>query len=118
MYGTESSAFTRTLRVLAHTQQQEPQSTTQSLQSVFPLRSGLLDVDSRHLPAVCTGPRTVRSLHSEQQMTEDAMTNEDTTADVRISNWTLATATKPGSRHVYSPSASAAPRVEPETKSS
>ena len=32
------------------------------------------------------------------------MTNEDNTADVRISNWTLATATKPGARHVYSPS--------------
>ncbi len=31
------------------------------------------------------------------------MTNEDTTADVPISNWTLATGTKPGARGVYSP---------------
>ena len=47
------------------------------------------------------------------------MTHEDNTADVRISNWTLATGTKPGVRHLYSPSArSTAPRVEPETKSS
>jgi hypothetical protein len=33
---------------------------------------------------------------------EEAMTNEDTPA-VPISNWTLATATKPGARHVYPP---------------
>jgi hypothetical protein len=31
------------------------------------------------------------------------MTNEDNTAAVPISNWTLATATKPGARYVYSP---------------
>ncbi len=31
------------------------------------------------------------------------MTNEDTTADVPISSWTLATGTKPGARDVYSP---------------
>jgi hypothetical protein len=31
------------------------------------------------------------------------MTNEDTTEDVPISNWTLATGTKPGARDVYSP---------------
>jgi hypothetical protein len=31
------------------------------------------------------------------------MTNEDTTADVPISNWTLATGTKPGARDVYAP---------------
>jgi hypothetical protein len=31
------------------------------------------------------------------------MNNEDNTADVRISNWTLATGTKPGAREVYSP---------------
>ena len=31
------------------------------------------------------------------------MTNEDTTADVPTSNWTLATGTKPGAREVYSP---------------
>ena len=47
------------------------------------------------------------------------MTNEDTTADVPISNWTLATGTKPGARDVYSPHArSTARRVEPEAKSS
>jgi hypothetical protein len=35
---------------------------------------------------------------------EDAMTNEDDTADAtRVSNWTLATGTKPGAREVYSP---------------
>ena len=32
------------------------------------------------------------------------MTNEDNTADAtRVSNWTLATGTKPGTREVYSP---------------
>jgi hypothetical protein len=31
------------------------------------------------------------------------MTNETITADVRISNWTLATGTRPGARDVYSP---------------
>jgi hypothetical protein len=31
------------------------------------------------------------------------MTNEDNTTDVPISNWTLATGTKPGARYVYSP---------------
>ena len=47
------------------------------------------------------------------------MTNEHNTADVQISNWTLATGTTPGARHVYSPSTrSTALRVEPETKSS
>jgi hypothetical protein len=41
------------------------------------------------------------------------MTNEDTTADVPISNWTLATGTKPGAREVYSPpTTSTAARVE------
>ena len=38
-------------------------------------------------------------------MTEEAMTNDDTLADVAISNWTLATGTKPGAREVYSPRA-------------
>ena len=31
------------------------------------------------------------------------MTNEDTTANVPISDWTLATGTKPGARDVCSP---------------
>ena len=32
------------------------------------------------------------------------MTNDDDTADAaRVSNWTLATGTKPGAREVYSP---------------
>jgi hypothetical protein len=31
------------------------------------------------------------------------MTNENNTADVRISNWTLATGMKPGAREVCSP---------------
>ena len=31
------------------------------------------------------------------------MTNEENAADVRISNWTLATGTMPGARYVYSP---------------
>jgi hypothetical protein len=31
------------------------------------------------------------------------MTSHDTTSDVRLSNWTLATGTKPGERHVYPP---------------
>ena len=47
------------------------------------------------------------------------MTNEDNTADVRISNWTLATGTKPGAREVSSPPArSSARHVELEAKSS
>ena len=46
------------------------------------------------------------------------MTNEDKTADVRISDWTLATGTKPGARYVYSPdSESIARRAEREAKS-
>jgi hypothetical protein len=45
------------------------------------------------------------------------MTNEDNATDVWISNWTLATGTKPGAREVYSPpSTSTAERVEPESK--
>jgi len=41
------------------------------------------------------------------------MTNEDTTASVRVSNWTLATGTKPGARDVYSaPTPSTAARVK------
>jgi hypothetical protein len=43
------------------------------------------------------------------------MTNEDTTADVRISNWTLATGTKPGARDVYSPQRDAARRAAGES---
>jgi hypothetical protein len=48
------------------------------------------------------------------------MTNEDnTTTDVPISNWTLATGTKPGARYVYSPpSDSTARHVEPIAKPS
>ena len=47
------------------------------------------------------------------------MTNEDTTADVPISNWTLATGTKPGARYVYSPpTKSTARHVEPTAKPS
>ena len=47
------------------------------------------------------------------------MTNEDTTADVPISNWTVATGTKPGARDVYSPPARSTARpVEPEASSS
>ena len=46
--------------------------------------------------------------------TEDAMTNEDNTTDVPISNWTLATGTKPGARYVYSPpTKSSARHAEP-----
>ena len=47
------------------------------------------------------------------------MNNEDNTAGVGISNWTLATGTKPGAREVYSPPMrSTAARGEPEPKSS
>jgi hypothetical protein len=47
------------------------------------------------------------------------MTNEDSTADVQISNWTLATRTKPGARDVYSPHIrSTARHVQPEAKPS
>ena len=47
------------------------------------------------------------------------MKNEDNNADVRISNWTLATGSKPGARDVYSPPMSSpAAREEPEAKSS
>ena len=47
------------------------------------------------------------------------MTNENNAADVRVSNWTLATGTKPGAREVYSPTTrSTARHVGPEAKSS
>ena len=47
------------------------------------------------------------------------MTNEDNTTDVPISNWTLATGTKPGARDVYSPPARSTARyVESTTKPS
>jgi hypothetical protein len=39
------------------------------------------------------------------------MTNEDVTTDVPISNWSLATGTKPGARDVYSPPSDAAQRA-------
>ena len=46
------------------------------------------------------------------------MKNEDNTTDVRISNWTLATGTKPGARDVYPPMTRSTVRhVEPEAKS-
>jgi hypothetical protein len=61
----------------------------------------------------------VRSLHNEQRTREDAMTNDDNDADVQISNWTLATGTKPGARYVYAPNSRSTVRhVEPEAKSS
>ena len=45
------------------------------------------------------------------------MANEQNTADVRISNWTLATGTKPGAREVCSPATrSTIRRLEPEAK--
>jgi len=45
------------------------------------------------------------------------MTNEDNTADARISNWTLATGTKPGARYVYWPTTIITARhVEPTAK--
>ena len=47
------------------------------------------------------------------------MTHEDNAAGVRISNWTLATNTKPGARYVYSPTPrSTASHVEAEAKAS
>ena len=47
------------------------------------------------------------------------MTNEHNITDVPISNWTLATGTKPGARYVYSPpTRSTARHVAPEAKSS
>jgi hypothetical protein len=47
------------------------------------------------------------------------MTNGDNTTDVPISNWTLATGTKPGARYVYSPPIDRPARhVEPIAKPS
>jgi hypothetical protein len=47
------------------------------------------------------------------------MTNEDNTNHVPISDWTLATGTKPGARYVYwPPTRSDARHLTPETKSS
>jgi hypothetical protein len=47
------------------------------------------------------------------------MTNELATVDGPISNWTLATGTKPGARHLYSPhTRSTARHVMPEATSS
>ena len=57
------------------------------------LHCGFEGTDSRKLP-----PRN----RPAATTTEDAMTNEDNTADVRNSNWTLATGTKPGAREVCS----------------
>jgi hypothetical protein len=49
----------------------------------------------------------------------ERMTNDHNTADAtRVSNWTLATGTKPGARDVYSPPMRSTARVEPEPKSS
>jgi hypothetical protein len=46
------------------------------------------------------------------------MTNEDNIADAPISNWTLATGTKPGARRVSSPrDRTTAAHVVPDTKS-
>jgi hypothetical protein len=46
------------------------------------------------------------------------MTNEHNTTDVPISNWTLATGTRPGARYVYSPTTRTTARhVQPEAKS-
>jgi hypothetical protein len=47
------------------------------------------------------------------------MAHEQDTTDVRISNWTLATGTRPGAREVSSrPTRSTIARVEPEAKAS
>jgi hypothetical protein len=47
------------------------------------------------------------------------MTNEHNMTEVPISNWTLATGTKPGARYVYwPPNRSTARHVAPEAKSS
>jgi hypothetical protein len=47
------------------------------------------------------------------------MTNEHNTTDVPISNWTLATGTKPGARYVdWAPARSSARPIAPEAKSS
>ena len=47
------------------------------------------------------------------------MTNEDNTNHVPISNWTLATGTKPGARYVYwPPTRSTARHLEPTAKPS
>jgi hypothetical protein len=46
------------------------------------------------------------------------MNHEDNTAGVEISNWTLATGTKPTARRVYLPrDRSTAMRVKPDAKS-
>ena len=45
------------------------------------------------------------------------MAHEQDTTDVRVSNWTLATGTKPGAREVCSPATrSTLRRLEPEAK--
>ena len=47
------------------------------------------------------------------------MTNEDNVTNVPISNWTLATGTKPGAREVYPPPArSTGPHIALEAQSS
>jgi hypothetical protein len=75
-------------------------------------RRGAVGVDKAFGPAY--GPLVA----GEHRVTGDSMTNEDNTADARISNWTLATGTKPGARHVYSArNRTTAPPAEPETKS-
>lgn len=81
-------------------------------------------MDSRNLPSPSRLAAPQRKYvsemnYTEMNYTEDAMTNEDNTTDVPISNWTLATGTKPGARYVYSPpTRSTARHVVPEAKSS
>jgi hypothetical protein len=41
---------------------------------------------------------------------ESAMTSKDNESDVPVSNWTLATGTKPFERHVYPPMIQSTPR--------
>jgi hypothetical protein len=50
-------------------------------------------------------------------MRKDAMMIDGNASEVRISNWTMATATRPGERHVYpANSLSTARRSAPDAK--
>jgi hypothetical protein len=93
---SESGECRRTLRVFAHTQQNP--GCNQSLASLFPCQIGVTWTPPPLAAGFSHDSANARPLHSDQRTTEDDMTNEENTADVRIRNWTLATGSKPGAR--------------------
>jgi hypothetical protein len=87
--------------VFAHTQQRDPGCNAEPSIAVSLSHRSDLDTASvgcRFLHDTANG----RPSHGDQRTTEDGMTNEESTAHVRIRNWTLATGTKPGAQREHS----------------